>query len=354
MQYLGFCGVFVIVLGILGTIGFALITFFIVRSILKSRDRLKAMRKMKPYPVDKLKKIQSDLEENPVYIELAGETACFFPIKTPLSDTDAIYCELKVEQLWIEQGDEKNSKVLVMEKTVLNAPFRFSDGTGIIDARIRPGVELNVKTVNSKVFDAPQLISKYSFKSFLDKSKNEENQKGRFRENTTGEFDEDAFDYGYNDQIRKENPCQNSKYDNGKDEKKKIGYRYTESYIPVNASLHFLGYVSFKSGHFYLQPGDEISFISDKPKEDILLILDKEKSRNFGCLFLIVAVIVLTSFLFIGITEWFWETSHAFVGLFSLIVAYAALSSLVVLTHFDVFWDDLKRVGRYFSGFFIK
>jgi len=115
-----------------------------------------------------------------------------------------------------------------------------------------------------------------------------------------------------------------------------------------------MGYVSFREGRFYLDPGEEPSFLSDRPKEEIINDLDKDRSRNFGCLVFIVVVAILTGFLFAGLTQWFWNLNDTGFTLVFLIMAYFTLSSLLILTHFEVFWDDLKKVGGYVSEYFMN
>ncbi len=344
MQNMGFCGIAALTTGLILLSGFAFIIYLIIRAVYKSRDQIAMMRASHPIPLDHLRKESREMENEPRYVELYGKAECFFPIKTPLSKQKVICYELKVEQIWHEPGHKEEAKVMKMEEYFLSAPFQLSNKNDTIEMKIDSRIILKVETENSSIFDTPQNIHAIANNS-------ETNWKDDdFAKNNSQEYGDDYDrEYGYI-----EEKSTSGKLDKKNRNLKKTGYRYTETYILPGTELSMMGYLSFREGRFYLKSGTELGFVSDKPKEIIILDLDRDRSRNFGCLILIFAVIILTCFLFAGITQWFWQTGAVVFNLFFLVMAYFALSSLVVLVHFEVFWDDLKKVGGYVSDYFIK
>lgn len=344
MQNMGYCGIIALIVGLFLLLGFAFIIYLIIRAVYKSREQIAMMRASRPIPLEQLKKEARELENEPRYVELYGKAECFFPIKTSMSKTEVICYELKVEQIWHEPGHEKESKVMKMEEFFLSAPFQLTDQSGTIEMKIDSHLILNVETSNSSVFGTPQDIKTIAAHS--DSEWKSDNSAGKKTEEYWDDYDRE---YGYIE-------------DGGKTKKsgrknknlKRTGFRYTETYILPGTELNMMGYLTFSEGRFYLKSGEELCFISDKPKEIIVLELDKDRSRNFGCLVLIFTVTMLTGFLFAGITQWFWETGAVVFNLIFLIIAYFALSSLLILTHFEVFWEDLRKVGGYVSDYFIK
>ena len=344
MYNMGYCGIIALIAGIFLLAGFAFIIYLIIRAVYKSREQIAMMRASRPVPLEQLKKEVGELANEPRYVELYGKADCFFPIKTPLSKTDVVCYKLKVEQIWHELGHEEEAKVMKMEEYFLSAPFQLTDQSGTIEMKIDSLMIFNVETANVAIFGKPQdiaTISNYSVSEW--KSDDSEGNK------SWEYWDDYDREYGYVEQEG------NTKKQGRKSRNlKKTGFRYTETYVLPGTELNMIGYLTFSEGRYYLKSGEELCFVSDKPKEIIVLDLDRDRSRNFGCLVLIFAVSVLTGFLFAGITQWFWETGVVVFNLIFLILAYFALSSLVILTHFEVFWEDLRKVGGYVSDYFIK
>lgn len=343
MQNMGFCGIIALAVGLFLLSGFAFIIYLIILAVFRSREQIAMMRASRPVPLEQLKREASELANEPRYVELYGKADCFFPIKTPLSKLEVVCYELKVEQLWHEPGHEEEAKVLKMEEYFMSAPFQLTDKSGTIEMKIDSHLMLNVETANSSTFGKPQDVATIAHS--VSEWKSEESAENK----VSGYWDDYDLDYGY-----VEDTVNIKRTGRKKGNLKKTGYRYSETYLLPGTEVNMMGYLTFREGRFYFRSGSDVSFVSDKPKEAIVLDLDRDRSRNFGCLVLIFTVIILTSFLFAGITHWFWESGAMIFNMAFLIMAYFALSSLVILTHFEVFWDDLRKVGGYVSAFFIR
>lgn len=343
MQNPGFCGIVALIAGVFLLSGFTFIVYIIVRAVYKSRKQIEMMRTSRPISLDQLKQEAGAMVNEARYLELYGRAECFFPIKTPFSKLKAICYELKVEQIWHEPGYEKEAKVMKMEEYFMCAPFQLTDNTNTIEMKINSHMNLNMATVNSVIFDKPQEIDVVDTYSTVDW------ETGKSAEFNSGTYWDD-YDREYGFTQKAENV---RKVPEKNRNPKKTGYRYTETYILPGTELNMTGYLTFRDGRFFLKSGNELCYVSDKPKEVIVLGLDSDRSRNIGCLVLIAAVVILTFFLFAGITQWFWETGIVVFNLIFLVLAYMALSSLVILTHFEVFWEDLRKVGSYVSDYFI-